>query len=144
MNREGLGLLGVLIDRMESLTPLVMVGDCKSITITLNTFLPIDLQITPSDVYLAMNTRSSLGGFVKMNSQVLRARIDAIPSLYSARISGGSGGWQTIANELNMDPNVAEQVSIKDVQEAMDLNAVPAPERVMQGAVAMVGIASLG
>ena len=79
-----------------------------------------------------------------MNVVILRAKIDTMTELYSARISGGDGGHQTILNALLLDPTLMPRPTLADVRAAMALRIVPQPERVAAGAAALRGRARVG
>lgn len=140
LNGEGTELLRALIGRMSELTPDVERGDCKAIAAKLNGWLPQDLELSPADVFAAVRSRPDFGG-PRMNVEILRARIDANPVLYSARINGDR---QAIFNELNMDPELVGQITIADVDAAMNLRPVPRPVLVVSGAAALVGTSRIG
>lgn len=139
LNRDGVALLGALIDRMDALAPDVERGDCATIAAKLNGFMPPELQLSPADVYAAVADRPDFGG-PRMNVEILRARIDANPVLYSARLNGDH---QAIFNELNMDAELAGKITMADVDAAMRLRVVPRPERTVAGSAALVGIARI-
>lgn len=137
MNREGVVLLRALIDKSDGLGVLIREGNCKAIAIALNAFLPGDLEIFPADVFAAIKDRPDFGG-VKMNVEILRARIDAMPVLFSARLSGDH---QAILNEIVRE---SPEVTIAEVKAAMELRAVPQPSLTSSGAAALVGRARVG
>lgn len=129
MNREGLALLRCVIERIEGLREDVRRGDCRVIAAAVNGFMPADMQITPNDVYYALIDSPQFKRPAPLNSEVLRARIDRVPELFSARLNGD---WQAIANELNRSPNPEEQVTLADVRAAMDVRVVPKPEGIVR------------
>ena len=149
MNKEGLQLLRVVIQRDASMTTAVKAGDCKAIAAGMNAWMPADMQLEAVDVYHAMK---GAAGFAMPthNSEVLRARIDAMPTLFAARINAGLrdepgiGAMQTIANELNLSPSAEEQVTLADVEAAMDVAVVAQPEVVAAGSAALIGISKIG
>lgn len=129
MNREGLALLRCVIERIEGLQEDVKRGDCRVIAIAVNSFMPPDMQITPNDVYYALLDSPHFRRPGLRNAEVLRARIDCVPELFSARLHGNH---QAIVNELNKSPNPEEQVTLADVRAAMDIRAVPKPEHIVR------------
>lgn len=138
LNREGMALLGAVINMHAELGELVKRGECKLIAFRLNFFMPADMQLSAQDVYDAIKDRNDFGG-PKMNLEILRTRIDAMPVLHSARISGDI---QAIVNELNLLPDV--RVTVVDVDAAMKLRAVPKPTRVAAGSAALIGTSRIG
>lgn len=141
LNREGTALLGAVIGMTADMNRFVEVGDCESLAVMVNAWMPVGLKVSSADVYHAVKDRSDFGG-PKVNSDILRARIDAMPVLYSARISGDI---QAIVNELNRLPDFAARpVSPEDVKAAMAVRAVQKPIKVAQGAAAMVGTSRVG
>lgn len=149
MNAEGLILLRAVIERTASLNGAVKKGDCKAIVAEVNGWLPADMKVGEADVYNAMKGRAEFPG-PEHNAEVLRARIDKIPVLYSARINcalageAGVGARQAIANELNRSPDPAEHVSLADVDAAMAIRVAPRPDNPAAGAADMVGASKLG
>lgn len=146
MNREGLNLLRMVIERHAGLEDAVKQGDCKSIAAAVNGSMPPDMQITAVDVYQSLRGAPNFG-MPTHNSQVVRARIDSMPTLYSARLNAalkgkpGEGAIQTIVNELNLSPDPAEHVTHADVVAAMELAVEPAPEKVVSATAELVGTA---
>lgn len=140
MNPEGYALLGLVISKIAGIEEEVKRGDCKVIAVVVNQVMPPGMQLTPADIYYAIKDRPDFGA-VKMNAEILRARIDAMPVLYSARISGD---LQAILNELNMDTSITPTATLDDVRAAMAVRMVPQPERVVQGAAGLVGRAFIG
>lgn len=149
MNSEGRALLAAVIARDASLKDHVKKGDCKAIAAALNGYMPKDMQITPVDVYQSLQ---GVPGFAmpQHNAKVLRARIDKVAVLYSARINvalrgaGGEGAIQAIVNELNLAADPTEHVTTADVVAAMELRAAPAPTDTAAGAAALEGAAGIG
>lgn len=140
LNREGIALLHAVIGMQPSLRPLITKGDCKQIAIEMNLWMPSDMQLRPADVYEAIKDRSDFGG-PKMNAEILRARIDKMPVLYSARLSGD---YQAMVNELNAEPDAQVSVTAADVIAAMSIRPVQQPTNVVAGSAKMVGVARVG
>ena len=136
LNREGVALLKILITSQYILHPLVERGDCNRIADYLNGFLPIDTKLSAQDVYSAIKDLPEYQ-YAKLNADVLRARIDSMPVLYSARMNGDV---QAIVNELNALRDIGHHVTVADARAAMLVRPMPTPERVAQGAAAMLGI----
>lgn len=130
-------LLRAVIERDASLVSAIETGDCKVIAATVNGYMPADLQITPVDVYQALKDRPGFR-LPTLNAEILRDRIDKMPTLYSARINNDA---QCILNELHI---AGDPVSLIDVEVAMTVRALPKPDRIIQGSAAMAGISRLG
>lgn len=149
MNAEGLILLRAVIERTASLNGAVKKGDCKAIVAEVNGWLPADMKVGEADVYNAMKGRAEFAG-PKHNAEVLRARIDKIPVLYSARINcalageAGVGARQAIMNECNLSSNAAEHVTLADVDAAMAIRVAPQPTKTAEGAADLVGKGAAG
>lgn len=143
MDGEGAALLGLVISRIDGIEELVRKGDCASIAAVVNQVMPPGAQLRPSDVYLAIKDRADFG-VVTMNVEILRARIDANPLLYSARIHADEGGCQAILNELLLDPNLIPPPTLADVKAAMALRVAPKPTLVVRGAATLVGLGGQG
>jgi hypothetical protein len=143
VDREGAALLGLVIARIDGIEELVRTGDCAAIAAVVNQVMPPGAKLRPSDIYLAIKDRADYG-VLTMNVEILRARIDANPVLYSARLHADEGGCQAILNELLLDPNLIPQPTLADVKAAMALRVVPKPERVARGAATLVGKTFLG
>jgi hypothetical protein len=149
MNHEGRKLLAAVIGRDASLKDHVKKGDCKAIAAAVNGYMPKDMQISPVDVFQSL---AGSPGFAmpEHNAEVLRARIDKVGVLHSARINvalrgaGGEGAIQAIVNELNLSADPTEHVTVADVTAAMELRIAPAPTDTAAGAAALVGRADLG
>jgi hypothetical protein len=143
VNREGAVLLGLVIGRIAGIEEEVRRGDCKVIAAVVNQIMPPEMQLTPADVYQAIRNRPDFPE-ITMNAHILRARIDAIPVLYSARLNADAGGMQTILNELIKDTDLVPVPSLDDVKAAMALRREPKPELVVCGAASLVGAARVG
>jgi hypothetical protein len=140
MNQEGTTLLSTFIARTDSLAKMVKTGDCNALAVAVNAWLPADMQLTPIDVYHAVKGHPDFEA-PKVNVELVRDRIMKIPQLFSALVNSDV---QTIANELNMSPNPADQVTLADVKAALDLKAAPAPTNVAAGTAQMVGVGGQG
>ena len=134
MNSEACTLLRCIIERTASLDEAVRAGDCNAIALMLNGWMPPGMQLTPADIAQALPG----GQRPTRNAQVLRARIDAIPVLYSARINGDA---QCILNELHI---IGDGVSLADVQAALAVQALPRPSFVVQGSASLFGASRIG
>ena len=139
IDREGVALLRHLIKVTAGMDVLVRDGDCKSIAIAVNGWL-LGCSVSEADVYAAIKDREDFGG-PTMNVEILRARIDAMPVLTSARLSGD---LQAILNELNFDPQIVGKITVADVKAAMDLRRVPRPTLIASGAAGLKGVARIG
>lgn len=138
MNREGVALLRALIFKMWSLNQARENGDCGTIAGEVNLWMPPDMQITAADVHAALGRVDPTTA--TLNSAVLREKIDRMPVLYSARISGD---YQAILNEIIADPECAG-ATLADVVEAMAMRRVPQPTNIVSGAATLVGTSNLG
>lgn len=137
LNRDGISLLRQLIDRMDGMRRHVQIGDCKSIAVELNYWMPDDVSLSAADVYAAIADHPEYPR-INVNIEILRARIDAMPTLYSARLNSDH---QTILNELNMVQELVGKVTADDVKAAMSLRAVPKPTIVVTSAAKLTGTA---
>lgn len=130
MNAEGIALLRLVIFKMWALREARENGDCAAIAREINTWMPPEMQITGTDVDLAL--RGQVNG-VRVNTEVLRDKIDRIPVLFSARLNGD---YQAILNEVIRDPEL-RHATLADVVEAMAVRPVPQPEILVVGTVGM-------
>lgn len=140
LNKEGQALLRAVIARQANLQQAVKEGNCKAIAAGLNSWFPPELRLSEVDVYNALKGSEGFG-MPKHNAEVLRERIVRNPVLYSALVNGDA---QTIANELNLSPYAAEQVTVADVKAALEVKPAPKPENVSAGAATMTGSARMG
>lgn len=149
LNAEGLHLLRAIIDRNAAYKKLVAEGDCKSIAADVNGYMPKTMQIAPVDVHYALLGNAEYKVEAK-NPQVLRARIDGMPVLYSARVNSamkgaaGEGAIQAIVNECNRSDDPKEHVTAADVVAAMDLRVAAKPDKVVEGAADLSGKGGVG
>lgn len=149
MNAEGLTLLRAVVERTAGLNGAVKKGDCKAIAAEVNGWMPEGMKVSEADVYYAMKDRPEFKGPAR-NAEVLRARIDKMPTLFSARINcalagdAGVGARQAIMNECNLSPDPAQHVTFEDVEAAMALRVAPSPEKPAAGAADLVGKGASG
>lgn len=137
MNAEGIAILRALIFKMWSCNEARENGDCQFIADSVNTWMPPGLKITGAHVDLALRGTQSK---VSVNLTLLRSKIDKVPSLYSARISGD---YQAILNEVIKDTDLSH-ATLADVVEAMALQRVPQPKLTVVGSASMVGASMMG
>lgn len=149
MNKEGLALLRAVIERDAAIAADVETGNCDVIAVHINGFMPADMQITPVDVHQALAEHPKYRQ-PEHNAEVLRARIDKIPFLHSARLQASMRGdygvfaMQTIVNELNLSSDPKEHVTLADVEAAMNVRVEKQPAEVAAGAATMIGTSGLG
>jgi hypothetical protein len=138
MNEEGLALLRALIFKMWSLNEARENGDCQAIADEINTWLPAGMEVTGYNVDRAL--RGAQVG-VTVNVSLLRAEIDKMPQLFSARLNGD---YQAILNEVRHRVPELLCATLADVVEAMALRPVPSPSGVIAASARLTGVARVG
>ncbi len=137
MNAEGLALLRALIFKLWSSNEARTNGDCQAIADDVNTWMPKGMKVTGYDVDRALRGEQAN---ITVNVSLLRTKIDSLPVLYSARLSGD---YQAILNEVAKDVDL-KHATLADVVEAMALRIVPSPELIVVGAAKLVGKGATG
>lgn len=98
--------------------------------------MPPGMKVSGFDVDRALRGAQAE---VTVNVSLLRTKIDKLPVLYSARLSGD---YQAILNEVLKDRELSH-ATLADVVEAMALRIVSTPEIIVVGKAALVGTARM-